>query len=199
MKLFVMRHGSAEDAAPSGIDGDRALTATGRKRVRHVAKALVDLDEAPSHIVSSPLVRAVQTAEIVALVTSTKLEDHGGSVEIRRELSPGGEGSALVRSLLASGGKRVMVVGHEPDLSGLVESLLGTFDRPLEKAMVVGLQLRHREAKESGSSSPRARLAGADGPRARLSREIDGSRARLRFVLDPRTLALDPDARDVTD
>ncbi len=168
MKLYVMRHGPAEDHADSGMDGDRALTSNGRERVRSVAALLVDRSEAPLSIVTSPLVRAVQTAEIVASVTSQG--DRGATVETRREMSPSGEASVLVRWLAAEGRKRVMVVGHEPDLSELVSALLGdtSFRRSFDKAMVVGLHV-------PGS--------------------VDDGRPRLRFVLDPKALQLDPDKR----
>ena len=69
MKLYVMRHGPAEDDAPTGRDADRALTAAGRERVAAVAKALSEANESPFAILSSPLVRAMQTAEIVADIT----------------------------------------------------------------------------------------------------------------------------------
>ncbi|MBN9165380.1 MAG: histidine phosphatase family protein, partial [Myxococcales bacterium] len=69
MKLYVMRHGPAEDNAPTGRDEDRALTPAGRERTRAVARALLAADEAPLTIIASPLVRALQTAEIVAAVT----------------------------------------------------------------------------------------------------------------------------------
>lgn len=164
MKLYVMRHGSAEDHTQSGFDGDRALTAAGRERVRHVGKALVDAGEQPLTILTSPLVRAVQTAEIVAFVT--KLGEHGGTVAVRREIAPGGDAAGLARALLAEGAKRVMLVGHEPDLSALVSELLGSFDRPFDKAMVVGVHL-----------------------------PAGGGRVRLRFVLEPKALRLDPDGR----
>jgi phosphohistidine phosphatase len=173
VKLYVTRHGPAEDAAPSGLDGDRALSDAGRKRVRSVARALVGFDEAPLHLASSPLVRAVQTAEIIALVAAA--DDRPCTVEIRRELAPGGEAVALARAFAAEGRRRVMLVGHEPDLSGLVDSLLGGFDRPFDKAMVVGLQLRSGRHGEGGAQG--------------------ALRPRLRFVLDPRALRLDPDAR----
>jgi phosphohistidine phosphatase len=143
------------------MDADRALTSSGRERVRNVAKVLVDEDEKPLRILTSHLVRAVQTAEIVALVT--KLTQ--GTVETRREIAPGGEALGLIKQLAATEGtKRVMLVGHEPDLSDLVSSLLGGFDRPFDKAMVVSLR-------------------------------VTMSEARLRFVLDPKALRLDPDRR----
>jgi phosphohistidine phosphatase len=164
MKLYVMRHGSAEDQAESGADGDRALTPSGRKRVWDVARALVELGEDPMLLVTSPLVRAVQTAEIVAL--GTKIGDRGGSVEVRRDMSPGAHATHLAHRLAAEGRKRVMVVGHEPDLSALVAALVGGFDQPFDKAMVVGVHLT------------------ADSPQG-----------RLRFVLDPKSLKLLVDQR----
>jgi phosphohistidine phosphatase len=179
MKLYVMRHGPAEDQSDSGLDGDRALTASGRERVRAVAKLLVDLGEAPLAVITSPLVRAVQTAEIVAVVT--QLGQGHGSVEVRREMSPSGDTSSLVDALLAEGRKRAMVVGHEPDLGELVTALLGknSFRRAFEKAMVVGLHV-----------SVASGVAGAIEPAAPA-----GRRSRLRFILDPKALRLDPDAR----
>lgn len=165
MKLYVMRHGPAEDHSASGQDEDRALTPSGRDRVRSAAHVLVDENEAPLLIVSSPLVRALQTAEIVA--AATKLGDRGGSIEVRRELAPGGDGAALVRALLGEQKKRCLLVGHEPDLSGLIMQLVGEPSPvPMDKAMVVGLSIKATEAS-------------------------------LRFVLDPKALALTIDLRHV--
>jgi len=162
MKFYLMRHGPAEDRADSGLDSDRALSAAGRERVRAVAKRLLDLEEAPTQIITSPLARSVQTAEIVAI--ASKLSARRGTVEVRRELSPGAGAEAvlLVRRTALEGGKRVLFVGHEPDLTAVVSTLVGGFHRPFDKAMVVGLQL-----------------------------PAEGGQARLRFVLDPRTLTLE--------
>jgi len=93
VKLYVLRHGPAEEQAASGFDGDRALSAPGRERVRAVAKVLTEEGEEPAEVVTSPLVRAVQTAEIVAVVT--KLSDRGGTVTVMRDLAPGGDAVAL--------------------------------------------------------------------------------------------------------
>jgi|HubBroStandDraft_1064217.scaffolds.fasta_scaffold213880_2 phosphohistidine phosphatase len=165
MKLYVMRHGPAEDQAASGIDEDRALSTPGRERVRAVAKILTAEGEEPAQVVTSPLVRAVQTAEIVAI--ATKLSDRGGTVTVLRDLAPGGEAETLAWRMASEGQKRVMFVGHEPDLSQLAAALLGTFERPFDKATVVAIHLSPGEP-----------------------------RGRLRFVLDPKALRLDPDARD---
>jgi phosphohistidine phosphatase len=157
MKLYMMRHGPAEEDAASGHDADRALTTAGRERVIHVAKALIAAGEGPREVLTSPLVRAVQTAEIVAIVT------HAANLRVRREVAPGGDGARLAHFLASGGQKRVMLVGHEPDLSELLSALVGVpLARPFDKAMVTGLHL----SRDSGE-------------------------ARLRFVLDPRTLRLE--------
>jgi len=155
VKLYVMRHGPAEDQAASGRDEDRALTPSGRERVRSVAKTLVMLEEAPLWVVSSPLVRALQTAEIVA--AATKLADRDGTVETRREMAPGGDAEDLVKGLLAAEKKRCLVVGHEPDLTELIAALVGQpLLVPMDKAMVVGLTLKPGSAALRFVLDPRA-------------------------------------------
>jgi len=174
VKLYVMRHGPAEDSSPTGRDGDRALTPDGRTRTRAVAKALKDEGEVPLSIVSSPLVRALQTAEIVAAETdlAQRVRDakgtggSTGAVEVRRELAGGGDARGLVRELAKAGRKRVMLVGHEPDLSMLVSQLVGRHpEQGMLKAMVVGIKV---------DLSPAA---------------ADELITAFRFILDPKTLA----------
>jgi phosphohistidine phosphatase len=135
MKVYVMRHGPAEDDSPTGRDADRALTASGRDRTKAVARALADGGEAPVQIVSSPLVRALQTAEIVAAVAGVD------QVEVRREIAPGGDAVVLIGELVRAGKRRLMLVGHEPDLSMLVHRLVGKApEQGMLKAMVVGVR-----------------------------------------------------------
>jgi phosphohistidine phosphatase len=181
MKLYVMRHGPAEDDAPTGRDADRVLSPAGRERVRLVAQALEEGGEAPFAILSSPLARALETAEIVAEVThlarraresdKAQLGGSTGGVEIRRELGMGADKLALLTELVRAGRKRVMIVGHEPDLSMLVTSLTGqTPEGGMQKGMVVGVKL---------TSDPR--VPGLE------------FRSKQRFVLDPKTLAWNRD------
>lgn len=177
MKLYVMRHGPAHDDSPSGRDADRALTVPGRERVAAVAKALVDAGEEPFAILSSPLIRALETAEIVSEVThlSRRAREDGkakragatGELEIRRELGMGTEKLGLLAELVRAGRKRVMIVGHEPDLSMLVMSLVGKeLPSGMGKGMVVGVKL-----------TPDPGVAGLE------------FRSSLRFVLDPKSLS----------
>ena len=177
MKLYVMRHGPAEDDSPTGRDADRVLTPAGRERVRAIAQKLVDENEAPFIILSSPLARSLETATIVAEVTQLarrareeqKAQTGGatGAVEIRRELGMGAGKLSLLAELVRAGRKRVMIVGHEPDLSMLVTSLIGhPPDGGMQKGMVVGVKL-----------TPDPEVAGLQ------------FRSKARFILDPKTLA----------
>lgn len=177
-----MRHGSAEEVSPTGRDGDRVLTSSGRERTQAVSRALLSEGEAPLAIISSPLARARETAEIVAAVTDLEArvrgaEDAGGApgaVEIRREMAPGGNAFELVLDLARSGRKRTMVVGHEPDLSMLVARLVGRHpDHGMLKSMVVGIRV-----------APSPRGASSEG----AGRNDSGTSCKLRFVLDPKTL-----------
>ncbi len=157
-----MRHGPAEDHAPDGLDASRALTGPGRERTRLVGRRLVELNEFPKQIVSSPLVRALQTAEIVHAVAPTD-----SPVVANSALAPRGAAHDFVRSCAGQGRKRMMVVGHEPDLSLLVAQLLGeALPHGFMKSMVVCVGVPN-----------------------------EGGAARLRFVLDPKTLELLVDQR----
>ncbi len=149
MRLYVMRHGPAEDSSATGRDEDRALTAKGRERVRSVARLLEREGELPQRILASRLVRAQQTAEIVAAIA--RASGWHGATETVPELAPGGASVDLVRALLDAAARGVMLVGHEPDLSSLVEHLLGDLlPMPMDKGMVVALHLHgHKPAKHA--------------------------------------------------
>ncbi len=181
-----MRHGPAEDSSPTGRDGDRALTPDGRERTRAVARALIEESEVPLAIVSSPLVRALQTAEIVAAVTDLgqrvrDSKDAGGAsgaVEVRREMAPGGDTLSLVLELARAGRKRLMVVGHEPDLSILVSRLVGRHpDQGMLKSMVVGIKL---------DTPPPVSVTATTGAVSASELKL---MTELRFILDPKSLS----------
>src|ERR1700677_4655427 len=117
MKLYVMRHGPAEDHSRTGRDEDRALTASGRDRVRTVTQLLMREHEMPTRVLASPLVRAQETADIVAATAGLR-------VETTPELAPNGRAADLVERLRTDPTQSPILIGHEPDLSSLIELLL---------------------------------------------------------------------------
>ena len=119
MDLILLRHGKAEDFHPGG-DGSRELVEKGRQQVRMAAKLLQRAKWLPDIVLTSPLVRARQTAEVFC-------ESAGipGAV-IQGWLACGmNPEQALAELTVFHDFKRVAIVGHEPDFSSLVEWILG--------------------------------------------------------------------------
>ena len=123
MKVLIVRHGAAGDKkewAKSHADDDgRPLTAEGREDVRRVAKRLRDLLPALDVVATSPLARAVQTAEILG-------KAYGVEPVVERALEPNRDVEDCVKWLKRDRVKDVVaVVGHEPFLGLLVSRLTG--------------------------------------------------------------------------
>ena len=126
MDLYVLRHGLAGDRNGAGYatDDERPLTDSGKRRMARQARGLRSLGVSIDVIVTSPLARALQTAEIVH--EGLRLT---GRLVTSNALAPGGSHSQLISSLVTgySSTDDVMVVGHEPYLSSLI-SILTTGD-----------------------------------------------------------------------
>jgi phosphohistidine phosphatase len=123
MQVYFIRHAIAMSHMPSveTPDGERALTEVGIKKMRRQARALRAMGVEFDVILTSPLLRAVQTAEIVA--KALKCPDR-----IKRcgALVPGCQISALIGVLGEyDSDKSVALVGHNPDFEELVADLLG--------------------------------------------------------------------------
>jgi phosphohistidine phosphatase len=117
-----MRHGIAEDCtADVPDDASRALTPEGKEKMREIAEGLDRIGVELDWVVSSPLDRAQQTAKIVAQTLSTK-----PPIELCEALEPGGSFEKLVAFLARHPERRrIMVVGHEPDLGENAARLIG--------------------------------------------------------------------------
>lgn len=122
MDLFVLRHGIAEELGAPGVerDADRALTEEGRARVERVANAMRAMELRFDLLLSSPYLRALQTAEIVVRRCGSR-----SKLRITEHLAPGGDVRALLRLIrdLRPEPAGVVLCGHEPFLSGLVSLL----------------------------------------------------------------------------
>jgi phosphohistidine phosphatase len=121
VKLLIIRHGPAGDRAEWEAEGRddrlRPLTLQGKKEMRRVAGGLATLVSKIDLLATSPLVRAVQTAEIVA----SQYDCDPVTVEA---LAPDNDPGEVVRWLRGQRGDTIAVVGHEPDLSMLACYLL---------------------------------------------------------------------------
>lgn len=119
IELYVVRHGQAQEDAIGG-DALRALTAKARKRLHKTARNLADRSGGIDLIFTSPLVRAVQTAEVLA--GSCKPD----AVEVLAELGPSHSPEAVLAAVVkrAKGAGAIALVGHEPQLSRLVAALV---------------------------------------------------------------------------
>jgi phosphohistidine phosphatase len=136
VRLTLIRHGEAGDDAPR--DELRSLTLRGRTVVARVGRALRRRGGDFTLIVSSPLVRALQTAEIIAAGVG-----YGGRVVIDEALVPEGRVSRVVVWLSTLEGEdSIALVAHEPILSALAGALLGVERFPaLRKGEALRLRL----------------------------------------------------------
>jgi phosphohistidine phosphatase len=116
MRLIVVRHA---EAAPGDPDELRPLTAAGRVAARALGERLAG--EQIDVIVTSPLLRARETAEAIARSTRAP-------VEVDERLAPGAT-AAATREAVAGKGETVVTVGHQPDCSEIVLELTGREQR----------------------------------------------------------------------
>jgi phosphohistidine phosphatase len=122
MRLLIIRHAIAVPRGTPDIpDDERPLTKRGRRRFRSAAAGLARLVKRPDFVLSSPLPRARQTADIAA-------REWGKRVEVTEEPALAGGSVEQISKALERhpGDSTVAVVGHEPDLSELLARILGT-------------------------------------------------------------------------
>ncbi|MEH2049158.1 phosphohistidine phosphatase SixA [Nostoc sp.] len=154
MELYLIRHGIAEDQGLGIKDEDRSLTKEGRQKTEKVAQKLVKLGLSFDLILTSPLVRARQTAEIlIAEKLSSQLEESS-------HLAPDGQISSWLEDWLEpknySQNTQLALVGHEPNLSNWAEILLwgeAKASLVLKKAGMIGIKL-----PETGSPLGRSQM-----------------------------------------
>ncbi|MGA8576531.1 MAG: histidine phosphatase family protein [Candidatus Cybelea sp.] len=148
MKVYFLRHGIAVDPeAWSGNDFDRPLTREGCDRMEREAKAIEELSLDLDCIVTSPLLRAKQTAAIVAARLGMR------SVIVEDPRLAGGFSFERLGAILAAhpGTTALMFVGHEPSMSGTIGRAIGDATIELKKAALAGIEI-------AGPSAPRGML-----------------------------------------
>ena len=150
MRIYLVRHSESVDRVPSMPDAARYLTARGRMSFREMALRFRDAGGLPARILTSPFVRAVQTAEILSETLR-----YEGEVVLDPRLSPGFD-VAKMNDVLDGypSDREIAFVGHEPDLGVILSRLLSLPQGyAMRKGAIAALDL------PIPGGPPRARLA----------------------------------------
>jgi phosphohistidine phosphatase len=137
MQIYLLRHGIADDAKAGQPDADRALTGEGRDKLKRVLRRAGAADVSPTLILTSPYLRAVETAEIAAEVLGCK-----GKVEKTRALVPEASPNDTWEEIRANKDERaILLASHEPLMSSLAAFLLDcpSLQIDMKKAALVRL------------------------------------------------------------
>jgi phosphohistidine phosphatase len=139
MQLYILRHGIAEDARPGRSDSERALTPEGKEKLRRVLDRAKRAGTEPTLILTSPYVRAVETAKLAA----QRLECRQALLETDALLPSSSPQAVWEEIRTHQRQEQLLLSGHEPLLSQLVAFLL---DAPalqvdMKKGALVRLQL----------------------------------------------------------
>jgi phosphohistidine phosphatase len=139
MDLYLIRHAQAVDGELGTRDGDRALTAHGRRQALDVGNALARHGVRFSRMVTSPLVRAVETAELVAVCTG-----FDGGLDVTDAMAPDGHWKHLAREVLEgmAGEASLALVGHEPSIGHYLSKLVGQKGMTMQKGAVARLDFK---------------------------------------------------------
>jgi phosphohistidine phosphatase len=129
VRLILFRHGEAEEKKPDQRDEDRALTDKGRRDVELVAKLL---PWTPSRIYSSPLRRAVETAQIISSI-------YGVEYEVSEYLRPDKLSLEVISRLSLV--DNTVLVGHAPSIEELLSQIIGGGKIRLKSGSAAGLEL----------------------------------------------------------
>lgn len=141
MRIYLLRHGNAEDARPGVSDAERALTDEGWERLQRSATAWRALVDPPGTVLVSPLRRAQETASVF-----TDAVKFRGEIRTEHSLVPNAPVALALNQIeieALSGTQSVALVGHEPHLGYLLATLLTGHPRqsiPLKKGMLVGVE-----------------------------------------------------------
>ncbi len=112
MNLYLIRHSTSENSSATKKDFDRELTEEGKELIKHSSQTWMNFIPKFDIVLTSPLKRAVQSAEIINSVFKS---EKGISVE--NGLSSGSRTNDLIEIITTLGLEDIAVVGHQPDLS----------------------------------------------------------------------------------
>jgi len=121
MNLYLVRHSDAERTASGKRDEERSLLKEGRERIKTAAKGWLYIINKIDLICTSPYLRALETAEIIA-----ETFDYEKEIIKDKSLMAGCFTKDLITFVNSLDGENIMVVGHQPDLSEHVSNLISS-------------------------------------------------------------------------
>lgn len=121
LTIWLARHGEAVNPEDATSDYGRVLTDAGRQQLVGMTSWLTSREAPPELFLHSPLVRARQTAEVIASVAGAD----PGSIRVENRLSPGIDTEALLKALSDTMAERILCVGHQPDTSRCLAEMIG--------------------------------------------------------------------------
>jgi phosphohistidine phosphatase len=148
VEIYILRHGIAEEPRPGRADAQRALTEDGKLKLRRILLRADKAQVAPSLILTSPYLRALETAEIAAQVLG-----YHGQVVRTPALAPGSSPPALWAELRSRPDETaVLLSGHEPLLSATAAYLLNapTLKIDLKKGALIRIDADPKTAAPRG-------------------------------------------------
>jgi phosphohistidine phosphatase len=138
LRIFLVRHGDADAEIPEGLgDEARALTAKARANTLQHFAQLAERMGPIGLILTSPLVRAVQTAQLLSIATK-----HEGLLRVHRCLLPDMPVGAVEPVILEHAEQNLVLVGHQPSMGALAAHLLGmqSFPKPVNPGTVIAME-----------------------------------------------------------
>jgi phosphohistidine phosphatase len=145
LKVFLVRHADADAEIPEGLSDDaRALTTKARASIAAHFRGLKDRIDAPSLVLTSPLVRAVQTAQILSVTL-----EYDGPLRAHRSLLPDMPVGAIDGVLNDPALETLVLVGHNPSMTAMAANLLGmqNFPKPVTPGTVIALERKDSSAR----------------------------------------------------
>ena len=144
LEIYLLRHAHAGNPDKwTGDDAERPLSSKGRAQADRLGRFLAERGFKPDAVVTSPKVRAIQTAELFAAPLKVRVEtDHRLALALDVDI--------LAMVIADAGGGRVVLVGHDPDFSELAAVIAGVEALPLRKGTLVRIDVTPPISESSG-------------------------------------------------
>ncbi len=148
MTIYVLRHGTAEERREGRPDATRALTTPGKQKLRTVLRQAKEAGVSPDIILTSPLTRALETAELAAEILGCRKKP-----AVTRTLLPSSTPGRVWKEMSQTRASSVLIAGHEPLLGQVISFLLNcpSLQVDLKKGALVRVDLASSESRPSGT------------------------------------------------